>query len=250
MDNRPDVGFLRTTFLDNPYIAEIEKRKILSYEPTHPDDRHLDFEKRRPHPTNIIQGTADDHAWNVMGLGVRSAPEGLIFRNVTWLKEFPKGIEKVGYGIDWGYENDPTCLTKCGIVNTPKGKHFYGEILHYASTPSFNEVEPILKMVAKGSTIWADPSGEYGDRGYISKSRRAGYRVLACNTFPGSIMFSIGLLKEYKIHLVDHPAARKEQGSYRYREVQGIRLDQPVDTHNHMWDSMRMYALANLMQAK
>lgn len=242
MDRRKDIGFLRTTFLDNPYISDMEKRKILSYEPTHPDDRHLDFEKRRPHPINIEQGTADDHSWNVYGLGLRSAPEGLIFRTVTWVKEFPANIEKVWYGIDWGYENDPTCLTKTGL----QGRNFYSQILHYAPTPSFNEAEPVLKMVAKGNTIWADPSGEYGDRGYISLARKHGYRVLAVNTFPGSIMFGIGLIKKYKVHLIDCPEWRKEQGAYKYREVNGIRIDQPVDAHNHAWDSTRMTALANL----
>ena len=89
---RKDLAFLKTTFIDNPYISANEKRKILSYEPT---------------PANIQQGTADDYLWNVYGLGLRSAPEGLIFQHVTWLNEFPKNIEKIYFGSDIGKTNSP-----------------------------------------------------------------------------------------------------------------------------------------------
>jgi hypothetical protein len=66
---RPDVSYLKTTFLDNPHISQTELNKILSYEPTHPEDRHLAEELRRPHPTNITNGTADKFNWAVFGCG-------------------------------------------------------------------------------------------------------------------------------------------------------------------------------------
>lgn len=228
LDRRKDVAFLKTTLFDNPYISPMEKRKILSYNPKVKE--------------NVEQGTADDYMWNVYGLGIRSAPEGLVFQHVTWVKEFPANCEKVYYGIDWGYTNDPTCLVKTGVM----GDKFFSQILFYSPTPSWNEVEPVLKLVPKGETIWADPSGEYGDRGLISLSRRHGYRVLAFSAFPGSVMFGIGLIKKYKVHLIDSPEWRKEQGGYKYREINGIRLDQPVDANNHGWDATRGTALANL----
>ena len=72
--SRDDVAFLKTTFRDNPFISDSEKKKILSYEPTQ---------------YNIDQGTADDYMWNVYGLGLRSSPEGLIFQHVTWIQAIP-----------------------------------------------------------------------------------------------------------------------------------------------------------------
>lgn len=243
LERRPDVSFLKTTFEDNPCVSVHERNKILSYEPTHPDDRGLvDARKRRPHPTNIANGTADDYMWNVYGLGLRSAPEGLIFQHVTWVKEFPKNCEKDYYGIDWGYTNDPTVLTHIGVM----GDKFFGEILFYAPTPSFNEVEPILKLVPKGKYIWADPSGEYGGRGLITLAQRNGYPVYAFNAFPGSRKFGISIMKRYKIHLIDHPDMRKEQANYKYKSINGIKLDEPIDGFDHAWDSMRGAAIANL----
>ncbi len=226
-DRRKDVHKLKTTFRDNPFISEVEKRKILSYDPHNPD--------------NIAAGTADDYLWNVYGLGLRSAPEGLIFQHVTWVTEFPANCEKIFYGIDWGYTVDPTALVKCGIL----GDRLYAQILYYAPTPDWNHVEPVLKMVPKGATIWADPSGEYGERGLISLARKHGYKVYAFNAFQGSVLFGIGLLKRFKLHLIDCPEWRKEQGSYKHREINGLRIEEPTDANNHAWDALRGIGLAN-----
>lgn len=228
LDKRPDVKFLKTTFADNPYIAAVEKRKILSYDPNNKE--------------NVRNGTADDFMWNVYGLGIRSAPEGLVFQHVTWVKQFPHDCERVYYGIDWGYTNDPTCLMKIGVM----GKNLFAQVLHYAPTPSWVEVEPVLKIVGKGPTIWADPSGEYGERYLITLARKNGYRCIAYNAYPGSIRAGISILKNYKIHLIDCPEWRKEQGGYKFREVNGIRLDEPVDANNHAWDATRGVALGQL----
>ena len=226
-DFRQDVARLKTTFLDNPYISDMEKRKILSYDP-----HNLD---------NVKNGTADDYMWNVYGLGLRSAPEGLVFQHVTWTKEFPANCEKVFYGLDWGYTIDPSALVKVGII----GKNLFAQVLYYAPTESWIQIEPMLQLVPKGETIWADPSGEYGERGLITMARKHKYRVLAFNAFQGSILFGIGVLKKFKIHLIDSPPWRKEQGGYKRREVNGIRLEEPVDANNHAWDALRGVALAN-----
>lgn len=227
MDNRKDVAFLKTTFKDNPYISAVEKRKIESYEPMQ---------------ENIQAGTADDYMWNVYGLGLRSAPEGLIFQNVTWVKEFPDNIANIYYGLDFGYTNSPSVLTKVGI----RKNELFAQKLFYAPTPSTNELEPALRIhKLKETPIWADPSGDSGGRGMISQLRRLGYTIISTNTFPGSIKHGISVMKKYKIHLVDDPDVRKEQANYKYREINGLRLDEPVDAFNHFWDAVRMPVMSN-----
>lgn len=221
--NRSDVGFLKTTFKDNPFISPQERAKILSYEPTE---------------YNIHQGTADDYMWNVYGLGLRSAPEGLIFQHVTWINEFPTNIEKIYYGSDIGYTNSPSTLVMMGM----DGNNLYLKKLHYGPTPSSNEYIPIIREHVPKDTTWADSA----EPGYISDARKAGLRVLAVNKFPGSIKYGISLMKKFKIHIVDCPEWRREQSNYKYREVNGIRLDEPVDDFNHLWDAARYAAISNL----
>ena len=53
-------------------------------------------------------------------------------------------------------------------------------------------------------------------------------------------------MKKYKIHLVDSPEFRKEQGNYKYRTINGIKLDTPVDDFNHLWDASRYAVMSNL----
>jgi phage terminase large subunit len=238
ISKRKDVGYLRTTFLDNPNISASEKRKILSYEPTHPEDRELNEDKRRPHPTNIDEGTADTYMWNVYGLGLRSAPEGLVFQNVTWIQSFPTNIEKIFWGSDIGYTNSPSTLVKMGV----DGNNLYLQMLHHGPTPSSNEYIPIIRQHNPKGITWADSA----EPGYIVACRKVGLHVLAVNKFAGSIIYGISLLKKYKIHIVDCPEWRNEQANYKYREVHGIRLEDPIDDFNHLWDAARYAALSNL----
>jgi phage terminase large subunit len=235
---RKDTKYIRSTLLENPFLPIGQRHEILNYEPTHPEDRHLPEDQRRPHPINIQQGTADDYMWNVYGLGLRSAPEGLIFQHVTWIDTFPTNIEKIYWGSDVGYTNSPSTLVKMGV----HGNNIYLEKIHHGPTPSSNEYIPIIRHHAPTETVWADSA----EPGYISDARKAGLRVLAVNKFPGSIKYGISLLKKFKIHIVDCPEWRREQSNYKYREINGIRLDEPIDDFNHLWDASRYAAISNL----
>ena len=221
--SRKDMAFLKTTFLDNPYISESEKRKILSYEPTQ---------------SNIDQGTADDYMWAVYGLGLRSSPEGLIFQHVTWIQEFPKDIERIYFGSDIGKTNSPSTVVKVGV----SGDCLYLEKKAYAPTPSPNEYIPLVRNAINGSVCWSDCA----EPGYISDCRRAGLKVLGVRKYPGSIDHGISLMKKYRIHIVDCPEFRKEQSNYKYRTINGIKLDQPIDDFNHLWDAARYAVMSNL----
>lgn len=242
--NREDVGFIRTTFLDNPGISSMEKKKILSYEPTHPDDRDKPVKKRRPHPTNILNGTADDYMWNVYGLGLRSSPEGVVFQHVNWISEDElPDLERWYYGMDFGFTNDPSTLVKGGV----QGNNLYLQKLFYEPTDSGDLVAELIdKLRLKSAVIWADSANS----GMISYLRRKFYKVFAVEKPPGSINYGISLLKNYKIHIVDCPEWRREQSGYKYRVVNGISLDEPIDGYNHLWDAARYLAMANLVNKK
>jgi len=222
-EGRPNTYFTRTTFRNNKHCPPAVIKEILSYEPTE---------------ENIRNRTADDYRWNVYGLGLRSAPEGLIFQHVTFIQKFPTNIEKVYWGIDFGYTMSPTAIAKIGV----DGNNLYAECVHYAPTPSSNELIPLLKQLCPDATLWADSA----DPGMIADCRRAGLKVFAVNKYPGSITHGISIEKQYKIHYVDSPATRKEQSNYKYRSIHGIQLDEPVDDFNHWHDAKRYAIISNL----
>jgi phage terminase large subunit len=281
-----DVAHIRTTYNDNPFISPNERIKIESYQPVEasaiaiflcaPNPKNTDQENESKRiagiqkalqydceknpagypPADIAElkrcqynervGTADAYKWAVFGRGERRAPEGLIFPKVRWVKEIPANCEKIGYGLDFGYTESPSCLVKWGLMGTD----IYAQILFYQPTPSPNDLLPLLaKFVTPQDLVWADPSGDNGGRGMITACRNAGYSVYAANTFPGSIQYGISILKKFNINLIDGKEWRKEQMGYTKAtaKVNGIKvtLDEPIDANNHAWDALRISALMN-----
>jgi len=277
---RQDVGFLKTTYKDNFQIAPAERTQIESYQPVElskiaqfygsasedTTEKFIAIQKALKYDTDKNQvnfpladlkelvrvkqnedtGTADKFKWMVYGLGERMAPEGVIFPNVTWITEFPKDCEKIYYGTDFGYTVDPSTLPKVGII----GGNMFIDNKFYQPTPTSNDYINLLSQhVDKETSVWADPSGDNGGRGYISACRAAGYKVYACAVFPGSIKYGISVIKKYKLHLVGTPEMRKEQSGYvkAKAKVNGVMVvtDDPVDANNHIWDGVRMTAISN-----
>ncbi|MES1219456.1 MAG: phage terminase large subunit [Bacteroidota bacterium] len=239
---RDDTKTFRSWMLINPFLPKGQRDEILRYEPWHPEDRKLPEKERRPHPTNIEQGTANQYLWKVYGLGERAAPEGLIFPVVTWIKEFPKNIELIHFGSDFGKTNSPSTIVKLGVLGT----NLYLEKLLHAPTPTptdyIKALEQVCKTHGNGIIVWADSA----EPGYISDSRTAGYNVYGANKFSGSISYGISLLQKFKIHIVDCPEWRKEQSNYVFKKIHGFKLDEPIDDFNHLWDAARYAALHNL----
>lgn len=287
---RPDVGHLKTTYKDNFKITPPERIQIESYQPLEmckiaqfwgsgDEDEQIKYKAiqralkydtdKNPNRfplediaelvrcrSNETAGTADKYKWMVFGLGERMAPEGLIFPKVTWIKEFPKDCPNVYWGQDFGYTVDPSTLVKVGIdkIAEPGSTYkpnMYLQAMFYQPTPTANDYINLLGTHAnKEITIWADPSGDYGGKGYISEARRAGYRVFAITPFAGSIEYGLSIMKKYNLHIVDCPEMRKEQLGYvkAKAKVNGVMVttDTPIDANNHaIGDAPRMACIAN-----
>ena len=89
----PRALVIHSTFKDNPFCPTEQRLKIESYEPT---------------PENIENKTANLYKWQVYGLGEKGEVEGKIFNfEIVEPKVFPILF---GYGLDFGYSNDPTSL--------------------------------------------------------------------------------------------------------------------------------------------
>jgi len=287
--NRPDVGFLKTTFKDNPWLSEPERNKILSYQTvlqsiicqfklntllteakdddkktrkqleqeavayansynlrTNPDNYPIvDIEELQRCLNNERWGTANSYMWSVYGRGDRALAEGLIFPNVEWIDSFPTNIERHFWGADFGQTEHPAALIHGGVWKN----NMYLEKLHYGPLMNADAWDEILQRAGiKKEYIWADSA----EPGLISDLRTGNnkgkhkYNIFGANKFKGSVMYGIGLLNRYKMHIVDCPEWRKEQAMYRWAEVNGIRLEEPDDSFNHLWDATRYPALSLL----
>jgi phage terminase large subunit len=253
---RPEVGFLRTTFKDNPYISKPEKQKILSYEPWESgtyeitDNGELlykgepltDKNQPPPHVKNVEQGTADSFMWKVYGLGLRGAMQGVIFPNVEYIDKFPD-LAYV-YGNDFGFTSDPNTTVKYA----QEGNNIYLELLSYQPIETATDLSSYWEAIGieQYLPITCDSSDKYtgenkGTVEMVKELRQLGWQVKKVKKTK-SVMYWLTKMREYKIHIVkneNYRHAKKEAENYRFKEIQGIQINQPIDDFNHFWDAAR-----------
>lgn len=258
---RSDVGFLKTTFIDNPFISSGEKNKILSYEPWMPgsyiitesdvfyNDKPISKLNQPPiHPINVKQGTSDEYMWRVYGLGLRMAPTGLIFNNVDWVDSFPEGIH-YDYGMDFGFTTDPTVITKNAETKTD----IWIECLSYEpmETPDIIFEYMKSKGIDYRKPITADSADKYtgenkGTVEMVKALKSKNVNISKVNKTQ-SVMFWLMSMKSKRIHIVRnefYAQMKKEQENYKLREINGMAINQPIDSYNHIWDSARYRHMA------
>lgn len=254
---RQDVGYLRTTFLDNPHLSIPERNKILRTEPWLPgsytveDGKRImykgkevdEFNQPPPHPTNVEQGTADEFRWRVYGLGLRGAMKGLIFKNVKYIDKFPDYMA-FSFGLDFGFTVDPTALVKCA-----EDEHnIYLELLLYQPVEFVDDLDSFFQEIGidEYTPIIADSADKYtsGTNGTVEMVRdlwMRGYKILKVVKSKG-VMYWLQSMGKKKIHIVKnhlYSEAKTEAENYRIKELNGIPINQPIDKFNHFWDASR-----------
>lgn len=253
---RDNVAFLRTTFLDNlNFIAPNEYTKIMSYEPWLPgsyevteDGVYYNYEQitetNQPpiHPTNVIQGTADEFMWKVYGLGLRGAMKGVIFPSVTWIDSFPE--EYKIYCNDFGFTSDPNALN--GYYEDEN--NIYIEPLLYESIETADILGSCLEKldVSTNDLVICDSSDKHvseknGTVQMVTDLIDLGWNAMKVSKTK-SVTYHLLSMKKKKIHIVKnhlYKKVKKEVENYKWREINGIMINQPIDKFNHFWDAAR-----------
>jgi PBSX family phage terminase large subunit len=248
LEPRKDCKLFKSTQLMNPFLPQGQRDEILAYEPTHPEDRHLPKKQRRPHPTNIANGTADDYLSDVYLFGLRAAPEGLIFPYVEYIDKFPD--MGYTYTLDFGFTADPTAITKYA----EDSYNIWIELLLYEPTENANLIDEFAKSIGMNTNIpsTADSADKYtgenkGTVEMVRDLKKKGWNIKKVSKTK-SVMYWLTSMKKKKIHIVknnNYIHAKKEQENYRMKLINGIAINQPVDKFNHMWDSARYGHIAN-----
>jgi phage terminase large subunit len=228
LENRANCLFTKSTYKNNKHLPSSVIKEIESYDPSIPE--------------NIERGTADDYRHKVYGLGERASPEGLVFKEITWIDELPETFEKRGYGLDFGFTQDPTALVEGQV----EGNNLYLKLHTYQPIDDVNVLYAAIAEIVKDDNIIADSSDSHGGVHMGGDLRKKGLNIFPCKKFSGSIQYGIDCMKRYKLHIVRNPHARKEAENYKYKEINGIKLNVPIDKHNHFWDAARYVTMSLL----
>lgn len=253
---RKDVAFLRTTFLDNPFISAKEKYEILLTEPYLPNSYEVTeddifyngepvSEKNLPppHPTNVEQGTANEFEWRVYGLGLRGAMKGVIINNLIWINEFPNISHT--YANDFGFTADPNACVKYAEDEN----NIWFELLIYEPIETPETLAATFEAVGVeyGIPIACDSSDKYtgenkGTVEMVSGLSDLGYIEAFKIHKTKSVMYWLLSMKNKRIHCVKNHLwgkVKKERENYKFKEINGIQINQPIDKYNHVWDAVR-----------
>ena len=212
---RNDTTYIHTTYLDNidnlskSYIQQIDTMK-----------------QRRPERfKHTIEGSWLDKA------------EGVIYSNWS-IGEF-KFINKVVYGQDFGFSNDPSTLVK--TCSDKQNKIIYVQLCYYQSKLTTSELAQLNVKFAGNDLIVGDSS----EPRLINELSRS------CNIVPaikgqGSVTYGISMIQDYDL-IIDAESTDliKELNNYVWLERKS---QTPVDNYNHALDALR-YAVTYQLQS-
>jgi phage terminase large subunit len=188
----------------------------------------------------------DPMLFRVYGLGQTGKVEGAIF-DYSVVDEMPEQLNKVAYGMDFGFSVDPTTLVRCGLSD---GK-IYGEELLYRTGMTNRDIHAMLIElgVRKSDMIFADSA----DPKSIKELRMFGWNIIPADKGQDSIQFSIDIIKQRGKMYITRESKNwiKEAQNYKWRELKtGEKINKPIDAYNHAWDAARYWAMGMIAKGK
>ena len=213
-----DVDVIVSTFKDNPYITDAQRKEIERLE------------------------RVDPQLWQVYGLGQYGKIEGLVYPDFVIVDEMPKALSKRAYGLDFGFGADPVALLDCGVLN--KTELYVDELIYNTglTNPDLCDAMKGLKLQPL-QYIWADAAEPKS----IEEIRRAGYAIKAASKGADSVKYGINTVQRFKLHVTARSLnVIKELRKYKWAtDNQGRPYSppKPIGDYNHALDALRYYAV-------
>lgn len=175
--------------------------------------------------------------WRVYGLGEIGSLEGVIFSNWKIIDKIPDEARLLGYGLDFGFTNDPTSIIE---VYNWNGQRILNEICY--QTGLLNN--DISKKLQKHVIAYADSSEPKS----IEEIRRTGQQIKGVTKGADSIKYGIDVMQRQE-YLVTSESTNliKELRSYCWdTDKAGKLLIKPQAKNDHAIDAVRYHEMETL----
>jgi len=215
--NMDDVQVFNTTYKDNPYLPDEMVKSIQELEHKNPK------------------------YYKIYGLGEYAPNEKAVFNNFQILEDMPTH-ELIGFGMDFGFSQDPTTL----IAVHKHHDMLYIRELMYERGLTTHDIVSRLKSLNVGRTdeIWCDSA----EPRLIEEIHRSGFNSKPVKKGPDSIKFGISVLQNYGL-VVDKKSTHMIDELYGYEyatDKNGVVLDKPQGFNDHCIDALRYLAMSRL----
>tara|TARA_R100000900_G_scaffold40894_1_gene33446 strand:+ start:349 stop:1452 length:1104 start_codon:yes stop_codon:yes gene_type:complete len=218
--NRDDCTFIKSTYLDNPFlpeetIKEIERLKQL-----------------------------DSNYWQIYGLGDMAQPTETIFRQFEIVNEVPKNANIIALGMDFGYTNDPTAIVEVFKLNDDL---YINELLYNKGLTNQDIATKLRELNISNRTeiIYDSAEPKSGE-----EIRRMGFLMYPAKKGADSINMGIDILRRFKLHITKNSTnALNEFKYYKWlTDKNGQIVNKPsTNQQDHIIDAVRYVALNKLM---
>lgn len=199
------------------------------------DHRHNQFLSKEQHEE--IESIPDEELWKVYARGLTGQIRGLIYPKWGLVDELPD-IDTV-YGLDFGY-NHKTALLEIG----QEGKNLYWDERIYQSELTIGDLIQQMDEVgiSKKKPIYADHAAP--DK--IEDIRRSGYTIFKANK---DVTNGIDFVKRNSLWVTKRSGGiRKEIISYKWKEKDGVPLDEPIKFLDDAMDAGRYGSYSHYKQ--
>lgn len=177
VQTHPECETFISTYLDNPWLEDALVKEI-----------------------ELLRDTSPSY-WRIYGLGEIGIVDGLIFDNINVISDIPEEAELLGYGMDFGFTQDPSTLIALFKV---EGGILFDEVFYLKGLLT-NEIGALIQeafSVHGRAQVIADSA----EPRIIEEIFRMGINIKPCVKGPDSIMQGIDVMKQHKIFVTKQSA--------------------------------------------
>lgn len=176
--------------------------------------------------------------WKVYGLGQIGTLEGVIFNNWQQIDVLPNDARLLGYGVDFGYSNDPTAIVEVYKWND---KRIVNEICYQKELSN----SQIAKLITTKNIAYCDSAEPKS----IAELVSYGVNATAVRKGTDSINFGIQVMQEQD-YLITKQSTNliNELRKYAWDKDKktGATLNKPIDMFNHAIDAFRYHEMESI----
>lgn len=176
--------------------------------------------------------------WKVYGLGQIGSLDGVIFNNWSMIDSVPSDARLLGYGVDFGFTNDPTTITEVYKWND---KRILNEICYQKGLTN-SQIAKIITTKLPAYCDSAEPKS-------IAELKLNGVNAYSVDKGADSIMYGIDIMQENE-YLVTKSSVNLIMELRRYAwdkdKKTGETLNKPIDNFNHAIDGVRYHEMMTI----
>ena len=202
------------------------------------DHRHNTFLDQKIHEK--IEAIEDPELYKVYARGLTGKLEGVIFRDYNVVPGVSPDAKLIGYGLDFGFSNDPTALV---ALYSQSGELIVDELIYDRGLLNVR-ISDLMRELGVNGRIVADSAEPKS----IAELGAYGWQIEGAKKGADSVRQSINILKRYKLNVTQRSSnLKKELNGYKWKQNKDGKLDnEPVDFLNHAIDALR-YASLNIL---